>query len=51
VIAAHDDISAALEMEGISMTLIAAGPYKTEGNSFDAPGQSDAEFDDLMRDD
>ncbi len=33
--AAHDDVSAALEMEGIKRTLISAGKYKTEGNPWE----------------
>lgn len=35
VFAAHQDVSAALEQEGIRMTLISAGKYKTEGNPFE----------------
>lgn len=34
VFAAHRDMSAALEKEGIKTTLISAGKYKTEGNPF-----------------
>ena len=35
VYAAHQDISQALEMEGVKMTLISAGEYKTEGNPYE----------------
>lgn len=35
VFAAHDDISKALEAEGITRTLISAGRFKTEGNPFE----------------
>lgn len=38
VITAHDDLSAAMEMEGIRTTLISAGKYKDEGNPFEALG-------------
>jgi signal peptide peptidase SppA len=31
----HQDLSAALEKEGVKMTLISAGKYKTEGNPFE----------------
>jgi signal peptide peptidase SppA len=34
VIRAHEDLSAALEKEGVKITLIAAGKYKTEGHPF-----------------
>lgn len=34
VYAAHQDISKALEQEGVNVTLISAGKYKTEGNPF-----------------
>jgi len=33
--AAHEDMSQAEQMAGIKTTLISAGPYKTEGNSFE----------------
>jgi len=33
--AAHDDVSAALEMEGVKRTLISAGKYKVEGNPWE----------------
>jgi signal peptide peptidase SppA len=36
VFAAHQDISGALEKAGVTMTLIAAGPHKTEGSPFTA---------------
>jgi ClpP class serine protease len=35
VFAAHEDLSAALEKEGIKMTLISAGKYKVAGNPFE----------------
>ncbi|MCC7371633.1 MAG: S49 family peptidase, partial [Chloroflexi bacterium] len=35
VFTAHEDISAALEAEGVTVTLISAGKYKTEGNPFE----------------
>ena len=35
VFAAHKDVSAALEKEGIKITLIKAGKFKTEGNPFE----------------
>lgn len=38
VYAAHEDDSAALEMMGVKITLISAGPYKTEGNPFEPLG-------------
>jgi signal peptide peptidase SppA len=31
----HQDVSAALEKEGVKVTLISAGKYKTEGNPFE----------------
>lgn len=31
---AHEDVSKALEQEGVSVTLVSAGKYKTEGNPF-----------------
>lgn len=34
VFAAHEDISQALEMKGVKMTLISAGTHKVEGNPF-----------------
>ena len=34
VFAAHEDLSAALEKEGIKVTLISAGKHKVEGNAF-----------------
>ena len=40
VIAAHEDVSKAMEAEGINVTLITAGKYKAEGNPF---GPLDAE--------
>jgi len=33
---AHEDLSAALEMEGVKMTLVASTPEKVEGNPFEA---------------
>lgn len=35
VFAAHQDVSAAMEKEGVKTTLISAGKYKTEGNPFE----------------
>ena len=35
VFAVHQDISKALEQEGVKMTLISAGKYKVEGNSYE----------------
>lgn len=35
VYAAHEDLSAALEKEGIKVTLISAGKHKTSGNPFE----------------
>jgi signal peptide peptidase SppA len=35
VFAAHEDLSAALDKEGIKVTLISAGKYKTSGNPFE----------------
>jgi ClpP class serine protease len=35
VFAAHEDISKAAEMQGVKVTLISAGQYKTEGNPFE----------------
>lgn len=35
VFSAHQDVSAALEKEGIKVTLIKAGKFKTEGNPFE----------------
>jgi ClpP class serine protease len=36
VFAVHEDYSKALEAEGISVTLVSAGKYKTEGNPYQA---------------
>jgi ClpP class serine protease len=36
VFATHEDISKALDMEGIKVSLISAGKYKTEGTPFSA---------------
>lgn len=38
VYTAHEDLSAALENEGIKITLISAGKYKVEGNPFEPLG-------------
>lgn len=38
---AHEDVSAALEQEGVKVTLISAGKFKTEGNPFE-PLSADA---------
>jgi signal peptide peptidase SppA len=35
VYAAHEDVSRAEDMAGVKTTLISAGPFKTEGNSFE----------------
>jgi ClpP class serine protease len=35
VFAAHEDISKAAEMQGVKVSLISAGKYKTEGNPFE----------------
>lgn len=35
VYAAHEDMSAALEAEGVKVTLVSAGKFKTEGNPFE----------------
>lgn len=35
VFTAHQDLSAALEQEGVKVTLISAGKFKTEGNPFE----------------
>jgi signal peptide peptidase SppA len=35
VYTAHEDLSAALEKEGVKVTLISAGKYKVEGNPFE----------------
>lgn len=35
VFSAHEDLSKALELEGVKVTLISAGKYKTEGNPFE----------------
>lgn len=35
VYCAHEDMSAALEQEGVKVTLISAGKFKTEGNPFE----------------
>jgi capsid assembly protease len=35
VLAAHEDLSAALEMEGVKTTLVSAGKYKGEGNPYE----------------
>jgi signal peptide peptidase SppA len=35
VFSAHQDLSAALEQEGVKVTLISAGKYKVEGNPFE----------------
>ena len=35
VFAAHEDMSKALEVEGIKLSLVSAGKYKTEGNPFE----------------
>ena len=35
VLAAHQDVSAAMDRDGIKTTLVSAGRYKTEGNPFE----------------
>ncbi len=54
VFAAHDDISALLEKEGVKTTLISAGKFKTEDNPFeplsdDARAAIQARVDDAYR--
>ncbi|WP_118182106.1 S49 family peptidase [Paraburkholderia phosphatilytica] len=39
VFSAHTDMSAALAKQGINTTLVSAGKYKTEGNSFEPLGK------------
>lgn len=39
VFTAHNDLSAAAEMEGVKTTLISAGKYKTEGNPWEPLGE------------
>lgn len=39
VFGAHEDVSKRLEAEGIAVTLISAGKYKTEGNPFEPLGE------------
>lgn len=39
VFAAHQDVSAALEREGVKVTLISAGKFKTEGNPYQPLGE------------
>jgi signal peptide peptidase SppA len=57
VFSAHEDMSAALEQEGIKMTLIHAGKYKVEGNPFEplsdegreaVQGRVDAVYDEFI---
>lgn len=38
VFAAHDDVSKALEREGVKTTLVSSGKYKTEGNPYEPLG-------------
>jgi signal peptide peptidase SppA len=40
VFAAHEDLSKALERDGIKVTLVAAGKYKTDGNPYEALSES-----------
>lgn len=40
----HQDISAALEQEGVKVTLIAAGKYKVEGNQYEALSEEAREY-------
>jgi capsid assembly protease len=35
IFAAHEDLSAALEAEGVKISLVSAGKYKTEGNPYE----------------
>ena len=39
VFAVHDDYSKALEQDGVKVTLISAGKYKTEGNPYEPLGE------------
>jgi len=39
VFAAHEDVSRMLEAEGVTINLISAGKYKTEGNPFEPLGE------------
>lgn len=59
VYAVHEDDSAMLEMIGVKITLISAGPYKTEGNEFepltdaartDIQGRVDANYGQFLAD-
>lgn len=54
VFAAHQDLSAALEQEGVKISLISAGKFKTEGNPYqsldaEARGAIQARVDDYYR--
>jgi capsid assembly protease len=44
VLTIHEDLSQALEMEGVKVTLIAAGKYKTEGNAAEPLDAEAADF-------
>lgn len=39
VFSAHEDLSGLLEAEGVKVTLVSAGKFKTEGNPFEALGE------------
>ena len=39
VYAAHEDLSKMLEQEGVKVTLVSAGEFKTEGNPFESLGE------------
>lgn len=52
VYAAHEDVSAAMELRGVKTTLIHAGPFKVEGNPYqpltdDARGQMQGQVDEF----
>ncbi len=54
VYAAHEDLSGMMEQDGVKMTLISAGKYKTEGNPFEplsdeAKGYLQGRVDDYYR--
>lgn len=39
VYAAHEDVSIAMEQQGVKTTLVSAGPYKVEGNPYEPLGE------------
>ena len=50
VFSAHQDLSEALKMEGVKITLIAAGKYKTETNPFEPLSDEAREYEQSMVD-